>query len=126
MKKLFIYAVYAILGYGLLLMTIYISTNAGHSEFNWGFILKVVLPVFFITASVFLGYFCQPFVHRHSVFILLSLLFPGLYCSISAIVITKGVEFLADRSEVLAVVILMSFAIVGVYLGKYLRAKQII
>jgi hypothetical protein len=131
MRRFGICSVFTVLGFviafglymtlGMLLLNFLQHKGGGSAEDYLGVAFMAVLPVCLTIGSFVPGYFAQPYIRSPYFLILLC---PGLYVAITVIGTSGGTigGFLEFMLLCSAVWILSSM--IGVYLGKYLRAKR--
>ena len=132
MRTFVICSALAILGFAIafgLYMTVgmflldYLQHQGGGSPESYlGIAFIAVLPICLFIGSFVSGYFGQPYINNPYLFIVLC---PGIYAGIYVLATSGGtiegfLEFMIKCSSVWVI-----SSIVGMYLGKYLRAKII-
>ena len=107
---------------GMFLLDYLQHQGGGSAESYMGIAFMAILPVCLVIGSFVPGYLCQPYMRRPYLFILLC---PGLYAAIYVISSSGGtIEGFFEFMLLCSAVWIFS-SIIGVYAGKYLRAKRI-
>jgi predicted branched-subunit amino acid permease len=96
--------------------------GGGEPESYLGIAFMIILPICLIIGSLVAGYLSQPYIRNAYLFILLC---PGLYAAIYVVGNSGGTIEGFLESMLLCSVVWILTSVVGVYLGKYLRAKRI-